>query len=217
MTTFPRSPRLIKGAIVGIEKFNPLASVIIFQYNPETLTRTLTAQPVNKEGGRSEPMILKGPPEETIKFTAEIDATDQLEKADVTAVTMGILPQLAALEMLLYPKSSEIIRNTILKGTGAIEMVPTEAPFTLFIWGWKRVLPVRLTGFTITEKAYDPNLNPILAEVTLDLRVLSYSDLPEKHEGGYVFLVHQIAKEAMAVIGSVSNISAVAGGNVKLF
>ena len=114
MSTFPGSPRLIKGAIIGIDPFNPLASVIIFQYNPDTLTRTLQAQTTSGEAGRSEALRLKGPPIETIKLDVEIDATDQLEKADPIATGMGIYPQLAALEMLLYPKSALVIANTIL-------------------------------------------------------------------------------------------------------
>jgi hypothetical protein len=207
MTTFPGSPRLQKGAIVGIDIFNPLASVIIFQYNPDTLTRTLEAQTTSGESGRSEALRLKGAPVETIKLDVEIDATDQLEKADPIATGMGIFPQLSALEMLLYPKSALVIANTILMAVGTIEVIPPEAPFTLFIWGPKRVLPVRLTSFTITEEAHDPGLNPIRAKVSLELRVLSYSDFSVTHPGYAVFLAHQVVKETMAVIGSVGNIA----------
>jgi hypothetical protein len=199
---------LIKGAIVGIDIFNPLASVIIFQYNPDTLTRTLQAQTTSGEAGRSEALRLKGPPIETIKLDVEIDATDQLEKADPIATGMGIYPQLAALEMLLYPKSALVIANTILLAAGTIEVIPPEAPFTLFIWGPKRILPVRLTGFTITEEAHDTGLNPIRAKVSLELRVLSTSDFSITHPGYALFLAHQVVKETMAVIGSAGNISA---------
>jgi hypothetical protein len=216
MTTFPGSPRLSKGAIVGIDVFNPLASVIIFQYNPETLTRTLQAQATGAEAGRAEALRLKGPPIESIKLDVEIDATDQLEKADGIATSLGIYPQLSALEMLLYPKSALTIANTILLAVGTIEVIPPEAPFTLFIWGPKRVLPVRLTGFSITEQLHDPALNPIRAKASLDLRVLSTSDFSVTHPGYALFLAHQITKEVMAVIGSVGNIGAVAGGSVSL-
>ena len=207
MTTFPGSPRVQKGAIVGIDIFNPLASVIIFQYNPDTLTRTLQAQTSTSETGRSEALRLKGAPVETIKLDVEIDATDQLEKADPIATSMGIYPQLSALEMLLYPKSALVIANTVLMAVGTIEVIPPEAPFTLFIWGPKRVLPVRLTSFTITEEAHDPTLNPIRAKASLDLRVLSYSDFSVTHPGYALFLAHQVVKETMAVIGSVGNIT----------
>jgi hypothetical protein len=216
MTTFPRSPRLLKGAIVGVDPLNPVASVIVFQYNPDTLTRTLQAQTAGEGGDRSEALRLKGAPIETIKLEVEIDATDQLERGDNTAVSLGIHPQLAALEMLLYPKSALVIANTVLLALGTIEVMPPAAPFTLLIWGPKRILPVRITEFSITEEAHDVSLNPIRARASLGLRVLSYNDLPLLHPGYGLFLAHQVAKEAMAVIGSSSNLSAVAGGNINL-
>lgn len=218
MTSFPRSPRLLKGAILGFDIFNPIASVVVFQYNPDTLSRTLQAQSAGGGDGadRSEATRLKGAPVETISLDVEIDATDQLEKAEGTATSMGVYPQLSALEMLLYPKSSLVIANTILMAVGTLEIIPPEAPFTLFVWGPKRVLPVRLTEFSITEEAYDVSLNPIRAKVSLGLRVLSYNDLPVTHPGYGMFLAHQVVKEVMAVVGSVGNLSAVAGGNIKL-
>jgi hypothetical protein len=216
MTTFARSPRLLKGAIVGIDPFNPLASVIIFQYNPDTLTRTLQAQAAGEGGARAEALRLKGAPVERIRLDVAIDATDQLELGDPQATGNGIHPQLAALEMLLYPKSVQVITNTALLLAGTIEVIPPEAPFTLFIWGPKRVLPVRLTEFNITEEMYDTALNPIRARVSLGLRVLSYSDFPVLHPGYALFLAHQVVKEAMATIGSVGNLAAVTGGNVTL-
>jgi len=217
MTTFPGSPKLLKGAIVGIDLPNPVASVILFQYNPDTLSRTLQAQSAGGEGGdRSEALRLKGAPVENIKLDVEIDATDRLEKAEGTAVGMGIYPQLSALEMLLYPKSSLVLANDALLAAGTIEVIPPTAPFTLFVWGPKRVLPVRLTDFSVTEEAYDANLNPIRAKVSLGLRVLSYNDLPRSHPGYSLFLSHQVVKEAMATVGSANGLSAVAGSNINL-
>jgi hypothetical protein len=208
MTTFPGSPRLMKGAIVGIDPFNPLASIVLFQYNPDTLTRTLTAQTTGAQGGdRSEAMRLKGAPTEDIRLDIEIDATDQLEKGDALTGALGIYPQLSALEMLIYPKSALVIANTVLLAAGTIEVIPAAAPLTLFIWGPKRILPVCLTTFSITEEAYDTGLNPIRAKVSLGLRVLSYNDLPLTHPGYSLFLAHQVVKEAMAMIGSVGNIA----------
>jgi len=212
MTTFPGSPRLVKGAIVGIDPFNPLASVIVFQYNPDSLTRTLQAQTTGSQGGdRSEALRLKGAPVETITVNIEIDATDQLEKSDPLATSLGIYPQLSALEMLIYPKSALVIANTVLLAVGTIEVIPPAAPFTLFIWGPKRVVPVRLTTFTITEEAYDVSLNPIRAKVALGLRVLSYNDFPLTHPGYSLFLAHQVVKEAMATLNTVGNAPATAG------
>jgi hypothetical protein len=217
MSTFPNSPRLMKGAIVGIDLFNPLASVTVFQYNPETMTRRLQAQTLGGgEGDRTEAMRLKGAPIETITIDVEIDATDQLETADGTATSLGIYPQLSALEMLIYPKSSVVIANTVLMALGTIEVVPPVAPFTLFVWGPKRVLPVRISDFSIVEEAYDVNLNPIRAKVSLGLRVLSYNDLSVLHPGYHIFLAHQVVKEAMAVVGSLSLAGAALGGSFDI-
>jgi len=211
MTTFPNSPRLMKGAIVGIDIFNPVSSVILFQYNPETLTRTLQAQTSGEGGNPSEALRLRGAPQESITLDIEIDATDHLEKGENNATSMGIYPQLSALEMLIYPKSSLVIANTVLLAAGTIEIIPPMAPLTLFIWGPKRVLPVRLTSFTITEDAYDTNLNPIRAKVSLGLSVLNYNDLPVTHPGYHLFLAHQVVKETMATIGSVNDLAAAGG------
>lgn len=219
MTSFPRSPKLLKGAIVGFDLFNPIASVIVFQYNPKSVTRQLQAQAAGQGGAQSEVQRLRGAPTETISFDkVELDAADQLEKGEGTATSMGIYPQLSALEMLLYPKSALVIANTILLATGTIEVIPASGPFTLFIWGIKRVLPVQITGFSINEQEFDPNLNPIRAEISgLSLRVLNYNDFSISHPGYYIFLAHQVVKETMATIGSLNNLSSVAGGDVNIF
>lgn len=215
MTAFPRSPRLIKGAIVGLDPVNPLASVIVFQYNPDTMTRRLEARSMG--GGdtndRSEAFRLTGPPKETITLNIEVDATDQLEVANPLAVASGVSPTLAALEVLLYPKSEFVIQNEMRARNGDIEIVPPEAPITLFVWGPTRVLPVRVTGFSITEEAYDVYLNPILAKVDLTLAVLSYFDLKVDNPGHDLFMAHQIAKEALAV-ANLQNAVNNAGGRV---
>jgi hypothetical protein len=187
-----------------LDPYNPLASVIVFQYNPDTLTRTIRARAANPNADPGEALRLKGPPEETIRIEVEIDAADQLERGQSPATTMGLYPTLAALEMLLYPKASLMIANEVLARVGVIEVIAPEAPLTLFVWGAKRVLPVRLTSFTITEEAFDPTLNPIRAKVGLDLTVLTYQDLGLASVGGSLFLAHQVAKEVMATIGSVS-------------
>lgn len=212
MTTFPGSPRLIKGALVGVDLFNPLASVVVFQYNPSTMTRRLEARSVGADSDPGEVQRLSGPPKETITLSIEIDAADQLEEANPLATQLGIYPSLSALEMMLYPKSAAVIANTILSATGSIEILPTEAPFILFSWGVKRVLPVRLTSFSITEEAYDPSLNPILAKVELSLTVLSYQDFSALHPGHGLFIAHQIAKEVMATLNVANSAQNVVTG-----
>lgn len=211
MTTYPNSPRVLKGAIIGLDPLNPLASVIIFQYNPATMTRTLTPQFGGEGAEGIEALRLNGAPVEVIKVEVEIDATDQLEKNDAVAAAMGIHPQLAALEMLVYPSSARVIANTVLLAAGSLEILPPTAPMTLLVWGASRVLPVKLTEFTITEEAFDPLLNPIRAKVGLGMQVLSYNDLTIDHPGYNLFLAHQVIKEAMAVVGRVSNTAGLIG------
>lgn len=216
MAMLSNTPRLQKGAIIGLDPFNPLASVIIFQYNPDSMTRTLTPQTTGGNADKGEALRLKGPPQESIKLDVEIDATDQLEQANAIATTLGIYPTLASLEMLLYPKSALVIANEVLLNLGIIEVIPPEAPLTLFIWGIKRILPVRLTDLSITEEAYDQSLNPIRAKVNLGLRVLNYQDLGLLSVGGTLFMAHQVVKEVMASIGGVSNIAGAVSGSVSL-
>jgi hypothetical protein len=219
MSVSPRTPRVLRGAIVGIDAFNPLASVIVFQYNPDTLSRTLTAATgaaPQQQQSRSQPLRLRGAPTEQISAGVEIDATDQLETGDSVATSVGIYPQLSALEMLIYPKTAVVLANTALLALGTSQVIAPEAPLTLFIWGAKRILPIRLAGFTINEEAYDVDLNPIRAKVTLNMRVLSYNDLPLTNPGYALFVAHQVVKEAMATVASVNDISSVASGGAKL-
>ena len=209
MSSFPRSPRVGKGASVAMDPLNPLASVIIFQYNPEKMTRRLEAQLSTERDGSGGVQRFSGPPRETISLEVQIDATDQLEKGDRSAVMMGIYPQLSALEMILYPKSAFVLKNALLSKAGTLEIVSPKVPLTLFVWGIKRVLPVKLNGFSISEEAYDVNLNPIRATVSLDMQVLNYTDFPKSNLGYGLFLAHQIAKEAMATLGSLGNLTAI--------
>lgn len=212
MSSFPRSPRVLKGAIIGLDPLNPLASVVVFQYNPEGQSRTITAQAAGGGSDRGEALRLKGPPQETIKIDIEIDATDQIEANQPVAVGMGVYPTLAALEMLLYPKSALVVANEVLAALGVIEIIPPEAPLTLFVWGSKRILPVRITELSITEESFDTQLNPVRAKVSLGMRVLTYQDLGLLSPGGALFMAHQVAKEVMATINSASAAASLPSG-----
>lgn len=209
-------PRLLKGALVTIGRQDPSPRVIVFQYNPNTLTRTLEAQMQESEGNTGDLPRFKGAPVETIKMEVAIDAADQLERGDAQTSDMGILPQLAALETLLYPISSQVILNNALMRIGTIEIVPSVAPLTLFIWGKRRIMPVRVTEFSVTEDAHHPNLSPIRAKVSLGLRVLSTSDASSDSPIWNLFLSHQIIKESLAAIATTGSLNAVMGSNVKL-
>lgn len=202
MTTFPGSPKLIKGGIVLL---NPSTSavlrIIALQYNPDTLTRSLQVQAVGGEGGdRSEALRLKGPPVETIKLDAEIDAADQLEfpEQNQNVARLGLHAQLAALETTVYPTSAKLNSNNALASSGTLEIAPMESPLLLFVWSKNRILPVRLTEFSITEEAFDPALNPIRAKVSLGMRVLSVDDLGFDHKGGSLFMTYLQNKEQLS-------------------
>ena len=212
MSSFPGSPRLLKGALIGVDPLNPLGAVVVFQYNPDTMTRKLEPRAVAAEGDRGEAFRLTGAPKETITLSIEIDATDQLEQANPLAIAAGIYPTLAALEIMLYPKSAVVLINSALSVVGTIEVIPAEAPMTLFVWGPQRVLPVRVTSFSITEEAHDQLLNPIRAKVELSLAVLSYQDLPLLSAGRVMFLAHHIVKEVMATTNLFSNLQNVGDG-----
>lgn len=210
MTGFPNSPRLLKGGIVLIDpQSSAVRRVITLQYNPDTLTRTLQVQSTAPSGDRSEALRITGPPAETIKLDAEIDAIDQLEFPDQNSntVQLGIFPQLAALETIVYPTSAQLQSNNDLAQSGTLEIIPMESPLTLFVWSKTRIMPVRLTDFSITEEAFDPALNPIRAKVSLGMRVLSVNDLGFSHKGGNLFMSYLQRKEqhaGLSVNGALS-------------
>lgn len=199
MTTFPNSPRLLKGGIVLIDPDSgAVQRVIALQYNPDTLTRSLAPKTPAEGADRSEALRLKGPPVETIKLEAEIDAADLLAAGDPAAAEVGIHPQLAALETLVYPTAAQLTAAHAKAQGGALEIAPMIGSLTLFVWSKNRVVPVRITEFSITEEAFDPALNPIRARVSLGLRVLSVDDLGFGGKGGSLYMAYQQQKERLA-------------------
>jgi len=218
MSGFTASPRLIKGGIVLIDPDSAVVQrIIVLQYNPDTLSRTLQVQSVTAESqNRSEALRLKGPPIETFKLEAEIDATDQLEQPDQNpnTVQFGIHPQLAALETILYPPSSQLLGNNALAQSGTLEIAPMEAPLSLFIWSRNRVVPVRITDFSVTEEAFDPQLNPIRAKVSLGMRVLSVDDLGFNDKGGNLFMTYQQQKERLSALAPPGTFSSLGIGGL---
>jgi hypothetical protein len=219
MTSFPNAPLLVKGGIVLIDPTTAAVQrVITLQYNPDSLTRTLQAQTVEPSNkNRSEAMRLKGPPVETFKLDAEIDATDQLENPDQNPNTAqyGIFPLLAALETIVYPTSAQLLASNALAQSGTLEIAPMEAPLTLFVWSARRVVPVRITDFSITEEAFDANLNPIRAKVSLGLRVLSIDDLGFDDKGGNLFMVYQQQKERLASLNQGGTLGGLGIGGIS--
>jgi hypothetical protein len=203
MSAFPNSPRLVRGGIVTMDPVtSAVRSIIALQYNPDSLSRTLQIQalPGGSDGVRVDALRLRGPAVETIKLEAELDATDQLEfpKQNKIAVQYGIHPQLAQLEMLINPTVETLQADNTMANHGTLEIIPLEQALTLFVWGKSRVVPVRLTDFSITEEAFDANLNPIRAKVSLGLRVLNVDDLGFSHPGGQMFMTYLTNKEHLA-------------------
>ena len=204
------SPRLIHGGIALIDPLNgTVGRVIALQYNPETLSRTLQVQAIGGDGAdRSQALRLKGPPVESYKLEAAIDAADQMHVGDGTVAQVGILPQLAALELLVYPTSTQLESAHREAGRGILQIAPAESPLTLFIWSRNRVVPVRISEFSITEEFFDPQLNPIRAKISLGMRVLSVSDLGFDHRGGALYMRYQKAKEGLAKRAAFADIAA---------
>ena len=217
MTTFPGSPQLLKAGLILMDPDSgAIRRTIVLQYNPESLTRTLQVQAVSDAADRSQALRLKGPPVETFKVEASIDATDQLEFPDQNQDTtrFGIRPQLATMETIIYPASSQLQSNNQLAQLGTLEIVPMQAPLVLFSLGKTYLAPVRVTDFSVVEEAYDPNLNPIHAKVTLGLRVLSIDDLDFNSKAGSLFMIYQQQKERFAGRQSGGTLAALGLGGI---
>ena len=197
---FPNSPRLLKGGIVVIDaESGAIQRVIALQYTPDTLSRTLQPKSTTVDtADRSEALRLKGPAVESFKLEAEIDGADMLERGDTSVGEVGIYPHLAVLEALVSPTSTQLSDLNRLGNSGTLEIAPMVSPLTLFVWSKSRVTPVRVTDLSITEDAFDPNLNPIRAKVSLGLRVLSVDDLGFDTKAGNIFMAYLRNKEQLA-------------------
>jgi hypothetical protein len=200
VSAFPDSPRLLRGALMLVDpETGNVIRTIALQYNPDTMTRSLQIRGAGAESGdHMEALRLKGPPIETIKLEAEIDATDKLESNDPQTVESGLHPQLAALETIVYPTSSHLASNHMDARSGTLEIAPEEAPLPLFVFGPKRIVPVRITELSITEEAFDTHLNPMRAKISLGLRVLTTDDLGFDTKGGELFMAYLQGKEQLA-------------------
>lgn len=183
-TGYTRSPKIAKGALVQLltDVIGIAPNVIVFQFNPETLTRTLTpwnpfAVDQAQRGSQAPTVQPFDVPETFGSFTIELDATDDLEDGDPIAQATGIETRLAALRKLTQA-SSGLVGDLIasaksLVGAGEDEARrPTVAPI-LLVLGPRIILPVRVTSFQVQEKAHLPSYYPLQATVTLGLEVLT--------------------------------------------
>jgi hypothetical protein len=202
-TGSPLRPKLLRGGLVQLDQ--TVVNVVAFQYNPDTLTRTLTPRSIGGEpGDRLEVLRLTGPPKETIKLEAEFDHDDDHPefvfapyRTDVTQ-SVGLLPTLAALESMITPSTTQIADVDALFMAGQLEVAPVEAPLTLLVWGPKRIVPVLLTSLTLTEEAFGPQLQPIRAKVSLELKTLTSSDFPPGSPGEQRYLAYRAYSETWA-------------------
>ncbi|MBS1726206.1 MAG: hypothetical protein JST51_05750 [Armatimonadetes bacterium] len=204
--SFTNAPSLIRGGIVLVDSTTGKQKrVIVLQYNPDSLTRTLVPQGVGADSGdRLETLRLKGPAIETIKLEAELDAADYMEKPDdnPTKIANGLAGDLAALEMIVNPSTASMANTNSMASAGTLEIFPVESDLAVFVWSKNRVVPVRITEFAITEEAFDQNLNPIRARVSLSLRILTVNDVPYDSLAASIFRAYHLNKEQMAATAS---------------
>ena len=207
---FPRSPKLLKGALVAYQLPELLPTIVVFQYNPSELTRSLQGRTASG-GGRGDALQTDGPPSESINLTVEIDAADQLETDDSVAVAVGLHPALASLESLMYPAFPTVIANQALAALGSTAITSEPAPLSLLIWGATRILPVRVGSLSITENEFDPLLNPIRASAQISLTVLTYRDLELTNPGYWVYMASFAQKEVMSALNIAQQAQAIRG------
>lgn len=202
MTSFPGSPKTLMGGFILMDGAGKVVlRTVAFQYNPDTLTRTLVPRGAKIDAGdRLEGLRLIGPPVETIKLEIELDATDRLEhpQANRETVENGIAPELADLETMIAPLADDMAAADALARSGTLEIMPLPSPMLVLVLGRNRILPVRITEFGIVEEAFDTQLNPIRAKISFGLRVLSIDDLEFGSKGAELFMVAARRREKLA-------------------
>jgi hypothetical protein len=212
VSSFPGAPKLLRGGLVQLDPTSSaILDVIVFQYNPDTVTRTLQPRAMTGEpGDRLEVLRLTGPPHETIKLEAELDAADQLENptdpANAPVVENGLLPALASLEALITPSADQLVAAEALFDQGMLEIAPVQAPLIVLVWGVNRVVPVLVGSLTITEEAFDRQLRPIRVKAAMELKVLTTNDLPITHLGSTLYLGYRRGAEALAALVAAADV-----------
>ena len=202
MTSFPGSPKTLKGGFVLMDGAGKaVLRTVAFQYNPDSLTRSLTPRGAKIDAGdRLEGLRLVGPPIETIKIDIEFDATDRLEHPGSNAATVanGIAPELADLETIITPDPADIAAADALARSGTLEVLPLPSPLVLLALGKNRLIPVRITEFSVVEEAFDTQLNPIRARISLGMRALNIDDLAFGSKGAALFMVAARRRDSLS-------------------
>lgn len=213
-------PYLLKGALIeyGSDFLGPIPNVVIFQFNPESLSRTIQIPPRPTGSASRETSQAGEIPVEKIRLTAHFSAADQLKDSHPLAIAFGIGPRLAALEKMVRPAGKisgligaaiDAIGDAISGGdTDVTQPIPREKyPRILFIWGLTRVVPVIIDSMTINEKEYDSLLNPIRAEVTLGLTMIEQGHCAEDKIAKGALEYSNMAKDAQAVANLANTIA----------
>jgi len=204
-TLYDPSRKSQMGSLVIIPASGGAHQTIVFQLNPASLRRRLEPQMVGGDRqAQSARVMYAAAPTEIIDVELEIDATLQISAGPGQPSSGDIRPQLAALESLLYPSTTQVQTQQALLQSGTLEIGPYLAPTVVFTWGSARAVPVKVTSYGVTEEAFLASLAPIRARVTLSMQVLSYSDVSPQDPAYSLFLAYLNAKQQQASTGGFS-------------
>jgi contractile injection system tube protein len=202
-----RPTRLEKGALLVYRDQSATQpdQRINFQFNPDNVRRSFAARsvpppPAQRTAGQADALAVPGPPVETITIAIVLNAADQLDDPSLRqeVAEHGLNAALARLELLLYPSTASAEEVERQAQRGQVQVSPARTPLVMLAWGRTRTVPVQLTSFTVTEEAFDPNLNPINAKVDLGLKVLTYMEFPTQSAGREAFIAYQKERESLA-------------------
>jgi len=200
--------RVQRGVLATVRN-NTLADVVQFQYNPESITRTLTPRMSWGESGESgdahsRQAKLLDAPGQSISFKAYFDAADALAAGDSGTTKNGIGPQLAVLESFLYPTRDAFQKYESERPDG-VKIAVMEPPRTILVWGDRRVFPVRLSKLNITEDSFNAALNPIRASADITVDVVTYGMRTQNDADYKMFGAYHVGLERLA--GSAPGVS----------
>lgn len=197
MGTAPGFVKLVKAGFVLMDATGAIQKIIAFQYNPETLLRRLVASTATFAGtglgsagvaqATGVAPVVAPVPVESVSFTLSLDAADKLERGDAVTQQNGLLPMTSALELLLTPPP------------GAL---------TIWVSGSRRIVPVRITELVFNEQAFDPKLNPIRADVSVQLQVLKDTDFPPNSRGRAIWDAHYAQLQQLAKLLDAGTLAA---------
>lgn len=225
-TGLKRSPKFEKGALVQLVQdiVGMVPNVIPFQYNPDKLSRSLTPwnpfETDQTQRGAQAPTVQPFDPKESFTLALEIDATDDLEDGNALTKEVGVADRLAALKKLTLPTQGligDLVSSALaLVGQASSQAERPTVPVVLFVWGPGRILPVRVTSFSVEETLFSPTLHPIQAKVSLGLEVLTPDAFRCQRDvaAGLAIAAYNFTKlqeDALAVAHIANNVDAIRG------